>query len=276
MIIDYSTFRPTTAQLKSAGVTAVGRYIGWDSVPGFASIGKNVTAGEAAELRAAGIQIFLSFEYAAQAALSGASQGKKDGQLATEQLHDLGAPEDMTVYFALDFDIPDFAPHSDDPKAKLGAATAYFEAIHALQPAYTVGVYGGYYAVKRVLDAGLATMGWQTIAWSGGQWDGRAVLRQLASQVFGAADVDLQGAHAIDFGQWPRPNVKPAPPASGKHVMSGNQSLRAFVHYHGRTVQEVVWETAHREPGFGPLQAAYIAEGNWDALTPKGMIVWLP
>jgi len=35
MIIDYSTFRPTIAELKSAGVTAVGRYIGWDCRPGY-------------------------------------------------------------------------------------------------------------------------------------------------------------------------------------------------------------------------------------------------
>lgn len=69
----------------------------------------------------------------------------------------------------------------------------------------------------------------------------------------------------------------PPPAASGQHVMSGNQSLRTFAHYHGRTVQQVLWETASHAPGgFGPAQAAYVAGGNWDALIPKGTIIWLP
>ena len=61
-IIDYSTIRPSIQELKTAGVTAVGRYIGWDSVPGFSSIGKNISKIEANGLLAAGIDIFLAFE----------------------------------------------------------------------------------------------------------------------------------------------------------------------------------------------------------------------
>lgn len=222
MIVDYSVARPTTTALKAASVTAAGRYIGWDSVPGYSSIGKNISKAEAGGLLGAGIGIFLAFEYAADAALSGAAQGTKDGQLATRQLHDLGAPADMTVYFAVDFDIKDYAPASNDPKAKLGPAAAYFEAIAAQHPAYRIGVYGGYYAVKRVLDAGLAAMGWQTVAWSGGQWDGRAVLRQLASQVWGSADVNLHTTAGPDFGQWPRPAAPHAGPY--RHVADGTRT----------------------------------------------------
>ena len=48
MIVDYSTARPPVAQLKAAGVTAVGRYLGYDGQPGFASTGKNLTSGEVA------------------------------------------------------------------------------------------------------------------------------------------------------------------------------------------------------------------------------------
>src|SRR5712691_2212513 len=194
MIIDYSTRRPPMAELKAAHVTAVGRYIGWDSVPGYASIGKNLTVPEKNELHAAGIAIFLAFEYAADAALGGAAQGAKDGALATEQLRKLGIPAHAAVYFALDFDLSDYAPQLPgtpaNARAKLGPAAHYFDGIHSSKPAYRVGVYGGYYAVRRLLDAGLAALGWQTIAWSGGQWDSRAALRQLASTVMGYADVD--------------------------------------------------------------------------------------
>jgi len=224
MIVDYSTFRPSMQQLHSIGVTSAGRYLGWDSCPGYQSIGKNLTAAEAAELRAAGISVFLAFEYAAEAALNGSGQGRADGELATAQLAALGAPADMTVYFAVDFDIADYAPASSDPKAKLGPAAGYFEAIRALRPAYKIGVYGGYYAVSRVLSAGLAQAGWQTIAWSGGQWDSRAVLRQLATTVMGYADMDLHIATAADFGQWPHPGTKPVV-IGGPHATSDIHEL---------------------------------------------------
>ena len=77
----------------------MGRYIGWDSVPGYRQSGKNITSAEAGTLTANGISIFLSFEYAADAVLLGAAQGEKDGKLAGEQLTALGAPEGMTVYW---------------------------------------------------------------------------------------------------------------------------------------------------------------------------------
>jgi len=93
------------------------------------------------------------------------------------------------------------AGHSPRYLASTGLLAAdYFAAINALQRGYQIGVYGGFYAVSRVLSAGLTTMGWQTSAWSGGQWDERAVLRQLGTQVWGTnADVDV--ARAADFGQ---------------------------------------------------------------------------
>jgi hypothetical protein len=224
MIIDYSTFRAPPAILKAAGVTAVGRYLGWDCEPGYACIRKNLTKGEAAGLIAEGISIFLSFEYAANAAVNGAPQGSKDAGLAVRQLHDLAAPPGMGVYYSIDFDVPDYAPQLPDTavnaRAKLGPVAHYFDGIHATKPVHEVNAYGGYYAVKRLLDAGLIKRAWQTIAWSGGQWDSRAVLRQLVQQVFGAADVNLHEGLGPDFGQWPRPAVPPAPlPATGRGTL---------------------------------------------------------
>ena len=35
MLIDYSVLRPPMPLLQAAGVTAVGRYLGWDGEPGF-------------------------------------------------------------------------------------------------------------------------------------------------------------------------------------------------------------------------------------------------
>ncbi len=220
MLIDYSTSRPSVSLLKSLGVTAVGRYIGWDSVPGFPSMGKNITKSEAAGYIAGGIDIFLAFEYAKDAAAKGASQGLADGRLAMSQLSENGAPPTMAVYFAVDFDLPDYAPSlPDTPKnalAKLGPVGKYFLAINNLKNPYEIGAYGGYYAVKRLLDALLVTKTWQTLAWSGGQVENRIdIFQNLAGPPFVGADIDVREhrATSADFGQWPRPGgTQPTPP----------------------------------------------------------------
>jgi Rv2525c-like, glycoside hydrolase-like domain len=264
MIIDYSTARPSVSALKAAGVTAVGRYIGWDGVPGFASIGKNLMPSEAEHLLSHGFQIFIVFEYARDAALKGREQGLKDGTLAADQLVQLGAPPGVTVYFALDFDLKDYAPgriftsRPEEARARLGPAAAYFDGIHAaLGPAaharYRVGVYGGYYAVSRVLDAGLAVMAWQTIAWSGGQWDDRAVLRQELGTPLPGADLDkvrLNTVHGPDFGQWPRP--KPAPAEYVTHVSDGTETAHDLSTRHDVSVTRMLTDTLRH---FRPAKA---------------------
>src|SRR5258708_13662387 len=102
---------PPRTRLKAAGMTAVGRHNAWDGEPGFQDIHKNLTIAEKSALLTAGIQIWLSFEYAADAALSGATQGIKDVQLASRQLRDLGmAPPGTAVYYAADSDPPAYAP----------------------------------------------------------------------------------------------------------------------------------------------------------------------
>src|SRR5258707_4434577 len=126
MLIDYSVLRPPIALLKAAGVTAVGRYLGYDGEPGFQNIHKNLTLAEKNTLLAAGIEIWLSFEYAADAALSGGTQGTKDAALASRQLATLGmAAPGTAVYYAVDFDLGDYAPALPDTaangRAKLGA-----------------------------------------------------------------------------------------------------------------------------------------------------------
>ena len=82
----------------------------------------------------------------------------------------------MGVYYSIDFDVPDYAPHLADTaanaRAKLGPVAHYFDGIHCGRSRSTRSdAYGGYYAVKRLLDAKLISRAWQTAAWSGGQWD---------------------------------------------------------------------------------------------------------
>lgn len=222
-IIDYSTIRPSTSELKAAGVTAVGRYIGWDSVPGFHSIGKNISKPEADSLLAAGIDIFLVFEYEAAAAVHGAVQGNKDASLAGQQLAAMGAPEGICSYFALDWDVPDYAPHLLDTPAnamdKLGPVAEYFKAINNAHHKYAIGAYGGYWPLKRLFDAGLIHYGWQTVAWSGGHVESRASLLQTTSKVsISGADLNIHENNK-GWGTWLQAKAAlatPTPPPPAK------------------------------------------------------------
>ena len=272
MIVDYSTARPSMAALRAAGVTAVGRYIGWDGEPGFASIGKNITRAEVDDLHAAGIAPFVSFEYAADAAAKGAGQGAKDGTLAWQQLRDLGAPAGTASYYAVDFDIPDYAPKLPDTKAsalaKLGPVGSYFRAVNALKLPYRTGGYGGYYAIKRLFDAGLIVLGWQTVAWSGGQRDSRAQLYQTTgSQPIGGADLDIHEGTATDFGQWKPPASPPPGLPTLQQGMTGAavKTLQAALNTHGYhlTVDGV----------FGPAtEAAVVSFQKQHGLTADGVV----
>ncbi|HEV2375604.1 MAG TPA: glycoside hydrolase domain-containing protein [Streptosporangiaceae bacterium] len=273
MIIDYSNFRPGIQELKGAGVTAVGRYIGWNSEPGYGNPGHNIDKAEADLLIGNGISVFLCFEYEAAAASKGAPQGTEDGKLASQQLANMGAPGDMAVYFAVDFDIPDYAPGSNDPKAKLGPVADYFAAINACKPRYKVGVYGGYYVVSRAMEAGLAQMGWQTVAWSGGMTCDKAVLLQTGAQVWAPnADINQLMHGAADFGQWPRPAPGQGPQ---RFEADGTVSLHDAAQKKGVGVCEVLWFTAqHRPNGYASIEEAYINAGQWETAMPAGMVYW--
>ena len=218
MLIDFSTARPSITDLKNAGVTSVGRYLGWDGVSGYPDTGKNLTRAEADLYLRSGISIFLVFEYLASAPALGAEQGSKDGTLAKEQLAQVGAPVTACVYFAVDYDTPDYAPGlpntPENAMAKLGPIGEYFAAIKRLNAGYRIGVYGGYWVVKRLFDAGLVTMAWQTVAWSGGNVDHRASIMQTTGKsLVSGADPDVHQERGDDWGQWPAPGTPPLPQA---------------------------------------------------------------
>jgi hypothetical protein len=201
VVVDYAFVHPTLQQLKAAGVTAVGRYFGQATPP------KNLTKAEAQLLTDNGIDVFSIFEYGAQQVLGGAPQAKVDVALFKEQAKAIGVPN-KPVYFAADFDIPDYAPSLPETpanaKAKLGHAGDYWQVVRD-ELGSNSGGYGGYWLIKRLFDAGLIHWGYQTVAWSGSQWDPRAQLRQLAETTLGKeADVDIP--ERTDFGQW---NLKP-------------------------------------------------------------------
>lgn len=196
MIVDYSFARPTPAALRQAGVTGVLRYISHDGA-------KAATPSEVAVLHSAGLPTAFVFEDGAERAATGRTQGSADGLFAASHAVALGLPAGRPVYVSVDFDIPDYAPGSTDPKAKLGPVAEYLEGFAAELDAkrYMLGVYGGYWCVSRAYDAGLTAWTWQTTAWSGGMIFQRVRLYQPGPQIMsGEADLDL--AATGDWGQW--------------------------------------------------------------------------
>jgi len=187
--VDYSFARPSPQGLHDAGYTFAARYLSHDS-------GKNLTADEAQALSAAGVDIVSNWESTADRALEGYDAGVADANDAQGQATGAGMPGDRPIYFSVDFDA------AEDQQ---GAINAYFDGAASVLGVQRVGAYGGYYVIKRLFDAGKITWGWQAFAWSGGQWDSRAQLRQIQNDVDiagGACDIDQ--SQTGDFGQWRR------------------------------------------------------------------------
>ncbi len=198
--VDYAWGDPGVSALEKAGVTFVCRYL---SYPGNT---KNLRPDEAARLLKAGIDIVTVFETTTARALSGYDGGAHDAFSANQQLLALGAPAGAPVYFTVDFDAAYEQPHID----------RYLRGAAKVIGLDRVGVYGGYWVVKRCFDAGVVKYGWQTYAWSGGRWEPRAQLQQYSNghRLNGVA-VDYDRAVADDFGQWPRSRPKRRRPLPG-------------------------------------------------------------
>ncbi|MBO0869595.1 MAG: DUF1906 domain-containing protein [Micromonosporaceae bacterium] len=168
--LDYAWSRPDISAIKAGGYQFVSRYLSW--LPN----GKVIDASEYRSLRAAGIQVALNWEHTADEALQGAATGTRSATEAVRQARALGYPAGCTIYFSVDFD--QTAGQADVCHAYLRAAQSI---VHAA--GYRIGVYGGIHAVRRALDARVVDDAWQTFAWSAGQWEPRATLRQIQNGI---------------------------------------------------------------------------------------------
>ncbi len=228
--LDYAFYpHPGISQLKAAGVKFVCRYL--SPVPANDANGKNLIPSEAAALKAAGLAIVVVFETYAGRMREGRAAGVADAQHSDAVVNALGMAG-LPVYFAADWD----ATPGDQT-----AINAYLDGVASVIGRARTGIYGGYYPVKRALDAGKATWAWQTIAWSGGQWDARVHIRQGLSVQVGPAQCDRDDSMKADFGQWPRPapaNVYAVNPVAG---------LAAAVRY---TQADISWKPSAHATGY--------------------------
>ncbi len=176
--LDYGSFR-------QQGYSFVARYLSYDP-------GKNLTRDEANAWLGQGIDIVLVWETTANRAEDGYAAGRSDAQAAVAQAAACGAPSEVPIFWAVDEDTT-VGPH----------ITGYAQGWSSVIPIRRSGVYGSFAVVRGCFDAGLVAYGWQTYAWSNGQWDPRAHLRQVQNGVNAlGTSSDLDQTTGPDYGQW--------------------------------------------------------------------------
>jgi hypothetical protein len=186
--VDYAWGHPRPSVLAQQGYRFAVRYLSRDP-------SKNLTAGEAQALHAAGVATVSNWEAVPGAPRNGYSQGVRDAQEAASQHLACGGPGNRPIYFSVDF------PATADELG--GPVTEYFRGVASVLGVARTGAYGGVATISYLFDRGLIRWGWQTYAWSAGRWDGRAQLRQVRNGVsIDGADCDVDESTAGDFGQW--------------------------------------------------------------------------
>ncbi len=197
--VDYSDARPSQKSLHAEGYSFVVRYLS-NYAP------KNLTKSEADSLKADGLDVVVVWEDGAQNTLGGYNQGVKDAKEANAQANADGMPAGRPIYFAIDFDAQ---------SSEQSTINAYFDGVASVIGRDRAGAYAGYYAIQRLFNDGKIAWGWQTYAWSYGNWDSRAQLRQVQNDITAGGDsacCDKDVSAHADFGQWWHVSNAPPPP----------------------------------------------------------------
>jgi len=209
--IDYSWARPGGAAIKAAGKAFAVRYLYPDGQGG-----KGLDPSELGDLQAHGIEVPVVFESYASRAKEGRAAGSADAKTAQTALEALGLPTGMPIYFAVDYD----APESDQ-----GAIDEYLRGCADAIGVERVGVYAGYWVVKRCSENGTAKWLWQTYAWSGGNWFPGNHIEQYKNGVELNGAVDFNRSKQDNYGQPSKfGGAKPVSPAAPTPAPAGSST----------------------------------------------------
>lgn len=281
IVVDFAWNKPAVSQVEAWGAAAVGMYLSRDP-------SKNATPQLVDAFAQAGIKTFLFFEDLADAPVRGYPQGKADAELAVTQAAALGKPPWAPIVVACDFDIPDYAPSSADPHAKLGPVADYFHAWNDVAGQAETAGYGGYWAITRLAAAGLTRVGVQTIAWSGGKVDTKDIAALQNGRMLDGGNVDVElveHANLLTELAWvpgePAPGAHPPihHPVEAPWVSKGQLPLAALAAGPLQSnLSTVLGLTLKHSGGVFPADLAhYIDAGNLDqAKAPAGTVIWYP
>lgn len=222
--VDYATpSLYTPAQLRAAGVSAVGRYLSGPYAIGPAELEGYVSAG---------LVVWFFFERDSTDAQGGANAGTAYASEVNAALGALGLPTSQPVYFSADEEL-------SDPSS----AVPYWQGIAAVRPPSSNGCYGEGALCALLLSEGLVAYTCQSESTS---FPGNATTLpttniQQVAQGSPLPGTDLDEILTADFGQYPRP-VLPHPPTEEDSV---SIAIDAQGHVHIAAVGAGPSNTAH-------------------------------
>ena len=157
-----------------------------------------LTANEAKALSDAGLDLVLLHETNPDAIAGGADAGELAAHQAVAAAIRCGMVGGRPIVFA---------PADLDVSGNPSVLGPFFDGCARVLPLSRIWGYQGFAGIGWLFDNHKISGALQTAAWSRGQWDPRAQIRQDSF----LANWDGDNAYAADFGQW-RYGVKPPPP----------------------------------------------------------------
>jgi hypothetical protein len=214
-LIDFPEHKLAPDLIKSAGYEGVISYVS-ESRPGANFDFKPITRDYADALRAAGLQVVSNYQYGKPGWESAPSDftrgydgGVSDAQKALGLHTAAGGPDSAPIFFSVDEDI--------DLQTWRSVASQWLRGINSVLGVGRTGIYGHNRACAWAIDNGVigrsTTAGhwwaWQTIGWSNGEREPRAVLCQVVVHtqsnpgvLIDDTHVDVDEVLAADYGQW--------------------------------------------------------------------------
>lgn len=212
--VDFAWGKPDPVATRNCGYTFVMGYLSGGGT-------KDLTAAHVQAYRAAGLNVGLVWETSATRVQGGAAAGAADGAAAEAEANTVGYPTNCVIFFAVDF----------------AATTADFPAIQAYAQAFNnatrrpIGIYGSFNVVEHFVGTAGIQYGWQTAAWSAGNFSAKAHLYQRAAHTNWPLipgidpanyDEDVQCLPLPLFGEVaPTPTPPPPPPPNLEDDMAG-------------------------------------------------------
>ncbi len=182
----------TAVAVKAAGITAVGRYLGYKT-EGWS---KSITLDELGAIHTAGLSVVLIWESdPTSVGYFNNAKGVADAKQAITEAEYLGAPNGTALYFTVDYD----AQSSD-----MAAIVEYFRGVReGIAGQYLVGAYGSFSVLTALKSSTSAPdKYWQTYAWSGGAVFPSNIYQFQNSVTIGGVSADEDTVNTAP-GAWP-------------------------------------------------------------------------
>lgn len=195
LAIDFAWTHPDPANVKGHGYTGVIGYLSHDRT------GKCLSDWR--RYADAGLGVALVFEDSAGRATQGWGAGQADAVFANSLADQWGFPGTL-LYYACDTDVG----------GATGGVVDYCRGAQSVGRR-GVGIYGSFYVVRDVLNAGAASLGWQTVAWSRGNVEPRACLYQYAR----AVPIPGTDENEVRTSYWGQHSGVPSKPAPKEEAM---------------------------------------------------------